>query len=91
MLITQLDEKYLSTCLNAAKQLREKNINTEVYSEPDKMSKQLKYANKLGIPFVIVIGEEEKKAGKLSLKVMSTGEQRLMAVEEVIGQICAAG
>jgi histidyl-tRNA synthetase len=87
VLMIHLDAAYLSNCLAIAGQLREQGINTEVYFESDKVSKQFKYANRLKIPYVILIGEKEAEAGKVSVKSMVTGEQSLMTMEETIGLI----
>jgi histidyl-tRNA synthetase len=47
------------------------------------MKKQLDYANKKNIPFVILIGENEIKSGLLTVKDMRTGDQRAMDIEEL--------
>jgi histidyl-tRNA synthetase len=70
--------------VNIAQSLRAAEINTEVYPVVEKMDKQLKYANKKGIPFVVIIGENEVKMGKATLKNMETREQRQLTLEEVI-------
>ena len=54
-------------------------IDCEVYPSPAKMQKQLKYANDRGVKFVAIIGEEEIKIGKITLKNMESGEQILMS------------
>lgn len=62
-------------CLPLLKQLRERGINAEIYPEAAKMKKQMGYADKKGIPFVALIGENEMEKGTVSLKNMVTGEQ----------------
>ncbi|HAK41424.1 MAG TPA: histidine--tRNA ligase, partial [Clostridium sp.] len=47
-------------------------------------AKKMKYANKLAIPYVIIIGEDEKATNKVLLKNMESGDQQLISVEEVI-------
>lgn len=66
------EERY---CLPLLKQLRERGINAEIYPEAAKMKKQMGYADKKGIPFVALIGENEMEKGMVSLKNMVTGEQ----------------
>jgi len=73
--------------LNAARLLREAGIKTEIYTEDTKLKKKLSYVNKLGIPYLVLVGEDEERQGKVSLKKMQTGEQWLMTVEEVISMI----
>jgi histidyl-tRNA synthetase len=48
------------------------------------MKKQFKYADDRKIPFVAVMGDEEMKAGKINLKNMTTGEQQLLTLDELI-------
>lgn len=64
--------------------LRENGIKSQVYLEDDKMGKKFGYADKLNIPYVIIIGEEEVKNGVYSFKNMKTGEQKDITMEEVI-------
>ena len=53
------------------------------------MKKQMSYANAQGIPFVALIGETEMAAGKITLKDMRSGEQRLVTIEEAIAAVTA--
>jgi histidyl-tRNA synthetase len=70
-----------------ANRLRAENIITEVYMEAGKTSKKLAYANKLGIPYVVMIGEEEINSKLLTLKDMRAGEQKKLSLEEAVKQI----
>ena len=76
--------KYAFGCLN---KVRAAGINADLYPTPAKMKKQMKYANDRKAPFVAVIGSNEMEAGKVQLKNMETGEQRLLTIEEVIEQL----
>ena len=87
VLITQIDSSSLQDIFAIAAELRKKNIRTEVYPEAKKLKKQLEYANKQNIPFVITIGEEEKALGKFSLKDMTSGRQEILSFEALINQI----
>lgn len=78
------EEKY---CLPLLKQLRNEGINAEIYPEAAKMKKQMTYADKKGIPFVALVGENEMQAGRVSLKNMKTGEQTDASLEELISFI----
>ena len=68
---------------------RNNNINTDVYSEDKKIKAKFKYADKLRIPFVAIIGEDEEKNGTVSLKNMETGEQEELKIEEVVKKLCS--
>ncbi len=57
---------------------------TDLYLQSDKLDKQFKYADRKGIQFVVIPGEEEQKQGKVTLKDLKTGEQRLITVIEVV-------
>ncbi len=76
-----VEERY---CLPLIAALRKKGVNSEIYPESAKMKKQMKYANSLKVPFVVMVGEEEMQNQKLSIKNMETGEQKEMKLEELI-------
>ena len=75
------EEAYLLPLLA---KLRESGISCEIYPEAEKMKKQMNYANRKGIPYVVLVGESEMNEGKLTLKEMATGEQQLLTIEELI-------
>ena len=75
---TQIDS------INLANKLRIDSINTLLYPEADKISKQFKYASDLGIPFVAVIGPDEIEKNAVTLKNMSTGDQKTISQSEII-------
>lgn len=77
----------ISRALKTASKLRIEGINTEVYSEKAKIQKKLTYANKLGIPYVVLIGEDEIKSGKLTFKDMNSGEQCKLSEDEIIEKL----
>ena len=65
-------------------QLRNIGVSCEIYPEADKMKKQMNYANRKGIPYVVLAGESEIESGKLTLKEMISGNQQLLNVEELL-------
>ena len=73
--------------IEVATKLRNCGINTQVYTNKDKIKKQFQYANRLNIPYVIVIGEDEIKENKVSLKNMESGEQKILDIEDAIKEI----
>lgn len=75
------DEQY---ALGILKALRAAGISTELFPEAAKFDKQMKYANKREIPFVILAGESERNSGKLSLKDMRSGEQNELSLTQAI-------
>ncbi|MCM4161174.1 histidine--tRNA ligase [Antarcticibacterium flavum] len=73
--------------LRAVNALRKEGIVAELYPDPAKMKKQMNYANKRQIPFVVLAGAEEMEAQKYGLKNMNTGEQEKINLEELISRI----
>ena len=71
----------LSYAISAAAQLRRSGIRTQLYSENKKFKAKMSYADKIGVPYVVLIGEDEINEGVISLKDMTTGEQRKLSVE----------
>ncbi len=78
------EERY---CLPLLKKLRAAGINTEIYPEAAKMKKQMGYADKKGIPFVAIVGENEMQRSTVSLKDMASGEQTELRPEELIEKL----
>lgn len=76
--------RYAFRCLN---QLRAAGINADLYPDPVKMKKQMKYANDRQVPFVVLIGDNEMETGQLALKNMQTGEQEQLTVEALIERL----
>jgi len=76
LLVCALGTESIPAAAWLAPKLRTTGINTEIYPDPQaKLDKQLKYANKKGIPFVAIIGEDEVKTQSVTLKNMASGEQ----------------
>jgi len=88
VLISPLDSNSLSYSLAVSQQLRDAGINTELYPDPNaKIQKQLKYANKKGIPFVAIIGDQELKDKTVTLKDMDKGAQETLLVSELVSKL----
>lgn len=83
VIIIPFDE-YMEDGIKLVTELRDAGIYSLVYTEPGKLSKKMKYANALNIPYTIVVGESEVKEGIYSLKDMRTGEQREGTLAELI-------
>ncbi len=77
----------IEAAIGVANQLRTAGIIAELYFEETKLDKKISYANKLGIPFVVLIGEDELQSGLLSLKDMASGVQSKLDVSGIINRI----
>ncbi|MFW5832109.1 MAG: histidine--tRNA ligase [Prolixibacteraceae bacterium] len=71
-------------CLPAVAELRKKGVNAEIYPDNAKMKKQMNYANKKDIPYVVLAGESEMEAKQFTLKNMESGEQKKVTAAELI-------
>lgn len=92
VLVTQMDAALSGECRQIAAQLRQAGINTELSGEPGKLARQMKYADRAGIPLVVVLGEDEQARGTVLIKRLADGAQlaasRLdlpMKIKEMIG------
>ncbi len=72
------------TCLKAIKALRAHGINAELYPDAAKMKKQMNYANKRAVPYVVLVGESEMSSNTFTLKNMTNGEQQQLSLEDLI-------
>ena len=68
-------------------ELRNKGISAEIYPESAKMKKQMEYANRRGIPYVVIIGSNELERKVATLKDMRSGEQRELSFEELVAAL----
>lgn len=64
-------------------QLRQAGLNADLYPDPVKLKKQMKYANDRQVPYVILIGDQEMSTGQLTLKNMQTGEQEQLTIAAI--------
>ncbi len=84
VMLTNFGEDFLTKNLEILHFLRENNISCELYPDPIKFDKQMKYANKKNVSFVILIGEDELKNNKISIKNFASGEQKSVSKEDLI-------
>jgi histidyl-tRNA synthetase len=84
VLFLNLGDKEANYCLKALATLRKSNIKSELYPESVKMKKQLNYANRREILFVVIVGTTEIENNKYTLKNMQTGDQQLCSLEELL-------
>ena len=83
VLIIPMDS-FVEKGVEAVNELRGEGIYAQIYLESGKIGKIFNYADKLNIPYVIVIGQEEAENNTYSLRNMKTGEQKNISLEEVI-------
>lgn len=79
------EEQY---CLPLLESIRIAGIPAEIYPSADKMKKQMNYANKKGVKYVILAGESEIAAGEVTLKNMVSGEQIRISTDQLVEVLC---
>ena len=87
LLFINFGETENNYCLPIADKARQAGIRTEIYPDSVKMKKQMQYANAKNIPFVAIAGETEIAEGKVMLKNMLSGDQKLVTPEELVSEI----
>ena len=80
----------MGPAITLSTQLRTSGVRTQIYGEQKKFKQKMNYADKLGVPYVIFLGDDEIKQDKVSLKDMRSGEQVLLPTGEAVGRIVAA-
>lgn len=68
-------------------QLRGRGISSEIYPEAAKMKKQMSYADSNKIPYVVIVGEDEIRERKVTLKNMQSGDQQLLTIDECLTKL----
>jgi len=82
MILPMLED--MAYALKTATSLRQAGINTEVNYTKKSVKAMMNYANRIGVEYVIIIGEDEEKQNLVTIKNMETGEQQLCGLDEVI-------
>ena len=80
----------LSAAVALATQLRANGLRTQLYTEAKKFKAKMNYADKLGVPFVLILGEDEIASGVVTCKNMKTGEQSKLSPADAAEHIVAA-
>ncbi|RZK58973.1 MAG: histidine--tRNA ligase, partial [Hymenobacter sp.] len=86
-LITHFDQASGRAALPLLAELRAAGIPAELYPDAGKLQKQFKYADAKGIPLVIILGPEELAAGMAKIKIMKTGEEKMLPLDEVVAAL----
>jgi histidyl-tRNA synthetase len=83
VMVTIWNEDSIGESIALAAELRSTGLRVDLYPEPDRMGKQFKYASSRGIPFVAIVGDDERARGEVAIKDMKTGDQRSVKRSEV--------
>jgi histidyl-tRNA synthetase len=90
VLVTIFSPEYARDARALGRKLRKNNINTEVYIDASTpLPKPLKYADKKGIPYVIILGPDEVKADKATLKNMKSGNQETLTIDQLLRKLAS--
>ena len=84
VLFTNLGTAEQAAVLPLLRTLRGEGISAEIYPEAGKMKKQMEYANRRAIPYVVIVGSQEIEAGAATVKDMRSGEQRQVPFAELV-------
>ncbi len=87
ILIVPMDKENSAYTLEVATYFRSNGMKTDVYYQEKGMKQKMKYADRLGIPYVVVIGADEVASNRVTLKDMQTGSQELLTKEEVLERL----
>ena len=87
VLFINFGEKETTYCLPFIAEIRKSGIRAEIFPDKAKMKRQMNYANAKNIPYVVFAGEDEIEKGKLMLKDMQSGEQKLVTAKELIASV----
>ncbi len=89
VLLTHFDPASGRAALPLLAELRAAGIPAELYPDAGKLQKQFKYADAKGIPLVLILGPEELAAGVAKIKILKTGEEKTLALSEIVASLTA--
>ena len=84
VLFTNTNSKYIKYITSAVSYLRKNKINTDFYPDTNSLKKQLKYANNIQVPYVVIVEENEFESSSFCLKNMNIGNQQVVSLEELV-------
>jgi histidyl-tRNA synthetase len=87
-MISIWNEDSLPESVALANELRTAGLRVDLYPEADKIGKQFKYASARGIPFVAVVGDDERARGEIAIKDLRSGEQRSIKRVSLASELC---
>jgi histidyl-tRNA synthetase len=86
-LVTVFSTETAEESTRIATGLRSEGVCVELFPEPAKMARQLRYADQQGIPWAVIAGPDEVRDGKLALKNLASGEQQVMTLSEAVARL----
>jgi histidyl-tRNA synthetase len=89
VMVTLWNDQTRTDSLALASELRAAGLRVDLYPEADKLGKQFKYAASRNVPFVAVLGDDERSQGKVSIKDLRSGEQQTIARGEAVQFVVA--
>tara|TARA_B100001115_G_C15838988_1_gene420115 strand:- start:498 stop:1859 length:1362 start_codon:yes stop_codon:yes gene_type:complete len=84
LMFANFGEQEAAYCMKLLKQLRDAGVNAEIYPTAAKMKKQMNYADKKSIQYVVLVGEDEMASGNLTVKNMIEGTQQSLTIEDLL-------
>jgi len=87
VVICVFDKNSMNEYIKLQTILRNASISTEIYPGESKLKKQMEYANKINSPAVILFGEDEIKSGKPTLRDLNSGNEKSIAIKELVNEI----
>jgi len=87
VMVTIWNEDSVNESIALASELRGTGLRVDLYPETDKLAKQFKYASSRGIPFVAIVGDDERTRGEVAIKDLRTGEQRSLKRSDAASEI----
>jgi histidyl-tRNA synthetase len=88
VLVTIFDESFILESFELASALRRDGLNVTTYPEPAKLPRQFKYADKMGMRIVLVVGPDESAAGKVTVKNLKDGSQETVSRSDLLRVVC---
>ena len=82
-LVIFFSEETLASSIKILSEAQKAGVNAEIYFEPAKISKQMKYADKKQVPFVLICGPEEMSRNEVIIKIMKTGKQKTIPQNQI--------
>ncbi|HZE72704.1 MAG TPA: histidine--tRNA ligase [Pyrinomonadaceae bacterium] len=87
LMVTIWNEDTIEDSVVLASELRRESLRVDLYPEADKLGKQFKHASARGIPFVVILGDEERARGEVALKDMRSGDQKSVKRENIASEV----
>ncbi|MGC9005114.1 MAG: His/Gly/Thr/Pro-type tRNA ligase C-terminal domain-containing protein, partial [Candidatus Micrarchaeia archaeon] len=85
--VANVKPEFYSYALEVADELRKAGICAEVDLNERNLRKQMEYVNALKIPYAAIVGEKEKKEGKITLRNMETGKEEILSIREALRKV----